>query len=314
MTNLNKIYEEALLVINQEMERNDALNYQIEYLKKRASIQRFKPATGEMREKQLNNLTFALGIIDTIQKENFNPFLSSGALIGAVRHKGFVPWDNKLDFTLMADEFWRLQDFIKENYVWVDSSTKIRTTSYWAFLDEAFKQYPNQIFGMRTPYCMHLYKGTCLEDCCNIEFLPYYYFKESVTENEYKKHAQSARKIIEKAPHYGMVYQFYDEMLKDYSLTCSDSNKIAAGINHNSLTDWKYMGFFEKSTIFPLKTIEFEGHQLPTLNDPHTYLSMVYGDYMSLPNDVGISPLYSDMNRYLATQNRKLNFPEAAFY
>ena len=161
---------------------------------------------------------------------------------------------------------------------------------------------------------MHLYKGTCLEDYVNLEFLPYYYFKDTVSETEYKNHQNIVHRLINKAPNYGVIFKFYDELLKNYSLTCSDSDKIAAGINHNSLTEWKYIGFFEKSTIFPLQEIEFEGYQLPTLNNPHAYLSAVYGDYMSMPNDFGFSPIYSDMNRYLAAHGRKLQFLEASFF
>jgi lipopolysaccharide cholinephosphotransferase len=311
---MDKLLAQITIAVNDELMKHNALTHQIEYLKKRANLQLFKPATGELRTNQLNNLEFVVSIIDTLQKEDFHPFLFSGSLLGAVRHKGFVPWDDDIDFALMADEFWRLRDFIKNTYKWVDSSACGKTLSYWTFLDNAFKQNPNQTFGMQTPYCLHLYKGTCLEDCVNIEFLPYYYFKDSVSETDYKNHQNIIHRLIHNAPNYGVVFNFYDTLLKDYSLTYSDSNKIAAGINHNSLTELGYIGFFEKSTFFPLQEIEFEGCKLPTLNDPHTYLSKVYGDYMSLPSDVGISPIYSDMNRYLSSNGRKLQFPEASIF
>lgn len=42
---------------------------------------------------------------------------------------------------------------------------------------------------------------------------------------------------------------------------------------------------FDYETIFPLKTINYEGYDLPCVNNYDKYLTSIFGKYMELPND-----------------------------
>ena len=75
------------------------------------------PAVGKLREKQLrilsctvqafNEFYNALGIV---------PIMEAGTLLGAVRHKGFIPWDYDLDFCIPRYEYNRLREYLLGKY------------------------------------------------------------------------------------------------------------------------------------------------------------------------------------------------------
>ena len=52
-------------------------------------------------------------LLDFCQKHDLKVYACYGTLIGAVRHKGFIPWDDDMDFVMMRDDYDRLLQLIK---------------------------------------------------------------------------------------------------------------------------------------------------------------------------------------------------------
>lgn len=66
----------------------------------------------ELKKIQLDILEY----IDKVCKENdIEYFINYGTLLGAVRHKGYIPWDDDIDISLHRNEYNKLMDILQKN-------------------------------------------------------------------------------------------------------------------------------------------------------------------------------------------------------
>ena len=90
-------------------------------------LRRYNPEGSTLRKAQLRMLEMLLAVDKICRKHNILYWIDFGTLLGAVRHKGFIPWDDDVDICVMEKDYNYLRDIlIKElpqQFVLQDTST-----------------------------------------------------------------------------------------------------------------------------------------------------------------------------------------------
>ena len=274
------------------------LTYQINYLKHHCDITQIKPASGYLREFQLIEVNYARYILDLLKPYDISMYLEGGALLGAKRHKGFIPWDD--DIVMARSDYNKLFHVMQTdpNFVWIDTTKK---TGYYAdYYDKIIRENANKNVVVRTPTCTHIFNGTSLRDAKNLEFFPNDFLKEDITEKQYLAFREKAIAFIRKPHVWKELFDFYEVAWEESGLfTLEHTSRIVPGLGNWDLTEYSYHGFRHHDDVYPTTTIVFEGKELPCPNKAEEVLDREYGkNWRKYPKDIGFPQTLLDRNKY----------------
>lgn len=235
---------------------------------------RFNPDGSLLRQHQLRMLDM-LRYIDAIcRKHNIKYWLCSGTLIGAVRHGGFIPWDDDVDIEMLKDDYIKLINVMKHE----DNSDYVlqtyETDSNFYFVYAKLRDLHSVIEETNNLY--YKYNGIFID----------IFVLEPSSSLKLSQFSKSLRflpqRVFSKANKFAdMLFFLYVRCIFPVLAALS---KIGA---HGQLRQ-RHGSFFLKprynQDIFPLKEISFEGYSFAAPNNPDSYLRKIYGDYMCLPD------------------------------
>ncbi|WP_455657731.1 LicD family protein [Phocaeicola sp.] len=238
-----------------------------------------------LRECQLKQLSILEEVDRICRKHQIDYWLDGGSLLGAVRHGGFIPWDDDIDiamtleglkqFTHIAPQELREGLFLQtpEN----DPSHKEPIVK----IRDLNSLYIESGDNMQAPYEKGLY----------IDIFPFIDYP-SVPKSWVKKLTKgisTSYSILHKAHYYslrafaeffwfGAKYGIYRTIWGLLCVFCAKDTYMS-----NILVNNGYGIMHRKDSVFPLKPILFEGKEFPAPQDPDSYLKDLYKNYMEIP-------------------------------
>ena len=231
-----------------------------------------------LRKAQLRMLDILIEVDKICKKYNIQYWLDFGTLLGAVRHGGFIPWDDDLDITVMRKDYKRLCEVLKmelpDNLVFQNASTekyypqmfaKVRDKNSFLVTDPVWsdRMEENGLFIDIFP----MEKGKCkIKKSIDLAYYGFYKRKQKILKTNVFMFAFSFVMFYLLHGVVGLLRCFF-------KIIPCNTFIHAYGINFQQFQ-------VDQKDIFPLKTILFEGIEFPIVSNSDIYLKNIYGNYM----------------------------------
>lgn len=240
----------------------------------------------DIRKVQLRLLEMATAVRDILEHHNLPYFMAYGTLLGAVRHQGFIPWDDDFDFYLFDDTYQQaiqaLRSQLPPQLFVEDGDSEPLYFHGWAHVKDLrsithCEQYPQDGYYSHHGISLDLYrikqmKSFEVKDYQAREYIAYLNRRKALNMISDDDYQQRMKPLLNRQP---------------TPRTAGDDRRVLA-------TTLPILEQIDLDEVLPLKRLTFEGTQFLAPCHPETFLSLRYGnDYMQLPPENQRVPHYS---------------------
>ena len=238
-----------------------------------------------LRDCQLKQMEILKEIDRICKKHHIDYWLDGGTLLGAVRHGGFIPWDDDIDIAMRLEDMQRFEQiapqelpqhlFLQSPRTEPDSKepiVKVRDLN-------SFYVEPGDDFSA------HYQKGLYVDI---FPFIDY----PTVSKSFAKRFGLAVSKsysILHKPHHYSLRALAEWFWFGAKYVIGRAAWAIAFALRphdtyiSNILINNGYGIMHRQDSVFPLSTIRFEGIEMMAPRDPDAYLTDLYHNYMEIP-------------------------------
>ncbi len=237
-------------------------------------------------------LDLLLKLDEICNKHNLRYYIAFGTCLGALRHKGFIPWDHDIDVLMPAEDAKKLfdyQDELGEPYFIQSKKT-----------DPAYGSIAYKLRNSDTACIWPEYKECKFNQGLNIDIYPYYTAPDSKLDllfNIWRSHffriltiedmpirRTGALKYVSKivlALYKGERRVKARDRLEEKLLSVKNGSEI---LDYFGLDITLFSAItYPKEWFGDPRRVEFEGCMVNAPTEPEKYLERRYGNYMELP-------------------------------
>lgn len=238
----------------------------------------------ELKSIQLDILKF---VHDFCQANSIKYFLAYGTLLGAIRHGGYIPWDDDIDIAMMRPDYEKfIEEFSKQKSKYRVLS--VRSSEY---------QYPFAKVD-RTDTVMKEFSNLKTEIGINIDIFPIDYLplgKEKMFFDKVNKYFKLYTfKCVKCSPQIALykniILRLFQICFKyvSFNYLCSKIDLLAkqsreSGLCANIVASYGFNEVTDVLCFNKVVDISFEGCLFKAPLDGHQWLTNIFGDYMQLP-------------------------------
>jgi len=228
--------------------------------------------------------------VDQICRENnLKYWIDGGTLLGAMRNKKIIPWDDDIDICLLSDDYQKLLEILnsksdlgKNRFIFNNYRPFQHWSSYLADSSILKKQ--------NLPYKLDILSvksvpntKTALEIDKSIINFAAYFFKGKFKYEAINMEAHTDI-FLNKTPLFKQRAN-YVAYLNNYVKTLNTIDKSHLySYPFNDIYVKKERAYYTYDDLFPIQEIDFEGMKVMAPNNPTSYLSKLYSkDFMTPP-------------------------------